>query len=127
MIFWAWLFLWTILIAFFGCVRQGEFAAEEELEEEIVEIEEQEVTSAPPAPKMTEELYIDLTARAALIWDKYKEEAEKAQREVDELYLKAGVTWKEVQEFEAKLTLQERDQLQKKIMEYMQKIIHEYK
>ncbi len=100
-----------------SCQPKGELAyEEEELEPEIIQ-EEVEEAKVPARPKMTEELYIDLTARSALIWDKYKEEPEKAQQEVDDLYLRAGVTWKEYKEFESKLTPQQRDALQKKIMD----------
>lgn len=110
-----------------SCQPKGELSyEEEEFEPQIIQ-EEVEEPKVPAVPKMTEELYIDLTARSALIWDKYKEEPEKAQQEVDNLYLQAGVTWKEYKEFEAKLTPQQREALQKKIMDYMQKIIHEYR
>ncbi len=105
---------------------EGELSGEEELEPEAMQ-EEVEAGKAPEAPKMTEELYIDLTARSALIWDKYKDEPEKAQQEVDNLYLRAGVTWKDYKDFESKLTPQQRDALQKKIIDYLQKIIHEYR
>jgi hypothetical protein len=121
------IFLIVSLIFLFCCQPKGELISEEEeLEPQAVQ-EETEETKTPPAPRMTEELYIDLTARSALIWDKYKDEPEKAQQEVDNLYLRAGVTWKEYKEFEAKLTPQQRDALQKKILDYMQKIIHEYR
>jgi len=121
------IFLAISLIFLFCCQPKGELTSEEEeLEPQAVQ-EETDETKTPPAPRMTEELYIDLTARSALIWDKYKDEPEKAQQEVDNLYLKAGVTWKEYKEFEAKLTSQQRDALQKKILDYMQKIIHEYR
>ncbi|MCX7974935.1 MAG: hypothetical protein N3B16_10635 [Candidatus Aminicenantes bacterium] len=96
------------------------------MEPQILEEETEEAKSATSL-KMTEELYIDLTARSALIWDKYKDEPEKAQQEVDNLYLKAGVTWKEYKEFEAKLTPQQREALPKKIMDHMQKILPEYR
>jgi len=120
------LILSVIFLVINSCAPKGELPTEEEEMEETIEEEETE----PPAkamPKMTEALYVDLAARSALIWDKYKDESEKAQQEVDNLYFKAGVTWKDYQEFEAKLTPQERDALQKKIMDYMQKIIHEYR
>lgn len=123
------LFISLIIYLFLllSCQPKGELSyEEEEFEPQIIQ-EEVEEPKVPAVPKMTEELYIDLTARSALIWDKYKEEPEKAQQEVDNLYLQAGVTWKEYKEFEAKLTPQQREALQKKIMDYMQKIIHEYR
>jgi len=116
----------VIFLAINSCRPKGEFLAEEEQLEETIEEEETE-PPAKPTPKMTEDLYIDLTARSALLWDKYKDEPEKAQQEVDNLYFKAGVSWKDYKEFESKLAPQEREALQKKIMEYMQKIIHEYR
>lgn len=126
-LFLLFIFLTISLLFLLSCQPKGELAyEEEELEPEIIQ-EEVEEAKVPARPKMTEELYIDLTARSALIWDKYKEEPEKAQQEVDDLYLRAGVTWKEYKEFESKLTPQQRDALQKKIMDYMQKIIHEYR
>jgi len=121
------IFLAIFLIFLFCCQPKGELISEEEeLEPQAIQEETEEI-KAPPAPRMTEELYIDLTARSALIWDKYRDEPEKAQQEVDDLYFRAGVTWKEYKEFEAKLTPQQRDALQKKILDYMQKIIHEYR
>ena len=121
------IFLAVSLIFLLCCQPKGELISEEEeLEPQAIQEETEEI-KAPPAPRMTEELYIDLTARSALIWDKYRDEPEKAQQEVDDLYFRAGVTWKEYKEFEAKLTPQQRDALQKKILDYMQKIIHEYR
>lgn len=109
------------------CGPKGKMISEEEeIEPQIIEEVTEEV-QAPASPKITEEIYIDLTARSALIWDKYKDDPERAQQEVDDLYLKAGVTWKEYKEFEAKLTPFQREALQKKIMDYMQKILHEYR
>jgi len=116
------IFLAVSLIFLLCCQPKGELISEEEeLELQAIQEEIEEI-KAPPAPRMTEELYIDLTARSALIWDKYRDEPEKAQQEVDDLYFRAGVTWKEYKEFEAKLTPQQRDALQKKILDYMQKI-----
>lgn len=114
-------------ILFTACSPKEEMISEEEAIEPQVAEEATEEVQTTILPKMTEEIYIDLTARSALIWDKYKDEPEKAQQEVDNLYLRAGVTWKEYKEFEAKLTPQQREALQKKIMDYMQKILHEYR
>jgi hypothetical protein len=81
----------------------------------------------PPPPKMNDEVYIDIRARQALIYEKFKDEPGLAQQAVDQLFEKHLVTQQEFKDFEAKQTREHRADLEKKVMEYMQKIMGEYR
>jgi hypothetical protein len=81
----------------------------------------------PPPPKMNDEVYIDIRARQALIYDKYKDDLDLAQQAVDQVYEKHLVTLQELKDFEAKQTREHRADLEKKVMDYMQKIMGEYR
>lgn len=81
----------------------------------------------PPPPKMNDEVYIDIRARQALIYDKYKDDLDLAQQTVDQVFEKHLVTQQEFKDFEAKQTREHRADLEKKVMEFMQKIMGEYR
>jgi len=81
----------------------------------------------PPPPKMNDEVYIDIRARQALIYDKYKDDLDLAQQIVDQVFEKHLVTQQEFKDFEAKQTREHRADLEKKVMDYMQKIMGEYR
>jgi hypothetical protein len=113
--------------------KQGETPEEAEqarLEaEQAVEAAAAEAASkpVPPPPKMNDEVYIDIRARQALIYDKYKDDLDLAQLNVDQVYEKHLVTLQELRDFEAKQTREHRADLEKKVMDYMQKILSEYR
>jgi hypothetical protein len=81
----------------------------------------------PAPPKVTEETYIEITARTALIWEKYKDDAPLAEKTVEALYVKLGITPDDFKAYQAKLTPQKTTDLQKKVQEFMQKILNEYR
>jgi len=116
-----------------GCKnKSSETALDAELaglEEEVTAEETaKEATQKPaPAPKMNDDIYVEITARSALILDKYKDDMDQAQKEVDTLYEKFGVTFNEYKAFQAKLTPQHSSELQRKIVDFMQKVAQEYK
>jgi type II secretory pathway component PulM len=113
--------------------KQGETPEEAEqarLEaEQAVEAAAAEAAAkpVPPPPKMNDEVYIDIRARQALIYDKYKDDIDLAQQVVDQVYEKHLVTLQEFRDFEAKQTPEHRAALEKKVMDYMQKILGEYR
>jgi glutamate/tyrosine decarboxylase-like PLP-dependent enzyme len=81
----------------------------------------------PPPPKMNDEVYIDIRARQALIDDKYKDDPALAQQSLDQVFEKHLVTLQEFRDFEAKQTPEHRAALEKKVMEFMQRILGEYR
>ena len=81
----------------------------------------------PPPPKMNDDVYLDIRARQALIYDKYKDDLDLAQQTVDQVFEKHSVTLQEFKDFEAKQTREHRADLEKKVMDYMQKIMDEYR
>jgi hypothetical protein len=124
-----------LLFASPGCKKSGETAARSdevaqlEAEQQAAEQAAAEAAAKPAAPvsRMNDDLYIEITARSALIQDKYKENLDQAQKEVDALYDKFGVTIKEYDDFRAKQTPKHRGELEKKVVDFMQKVASEYK
>jgi type II secretory pathway component PulM len=104
--------------------EQARLEAEQAVEAAAVEAASKPV---PPPPKMNDEVYIDIRARQALIYDKYKDDLDLAQLNVDQVYEKHLVTLQELRDFEAKQTREHRADLEKKVMDYMQKILKEYR
>jgi hypothetical protein len=101
-------------------------ALEEEQAEEEAAAAYAAQKPAPP-PKMTEDIYVEITARSVLIRDKYKDDMALAEKEVEAVYEKFGVTFSEYKDFERKLTPQNLSALQTKINDFIQKIVNEYK
>jgi len=81
----------------------------------------------PPASKMNDDVYVEIRARMALIFEKYKDDLPQAEQNVGELYEKFLVTQEEFKAFEAKQPLDKRADLEKKVMIFMQKILNEYR
>lgn len=83
--------------------------------------------AAPPPPKINDDVYAEIRARSSLLLDKYKDDAAMAQKELDALYEKFQVTPEEFKAFEAKQTPQHRGELERKVMDFIQKFVHEYR
>jgi hypothetical protein len=81
----------------------------------------------PPASRMSEDVYVEIRARTALIFEKYKDDMVLAEQTVGELYEKFLVTQQEFKTWEAKQTMEKRSALEKKVMDFMQKILGEYR
>ena len=81
----------------------------------------------PPASRMSEDVYVEIRARTALIFEKYKDDMVQAEQTVGELYEKHLVTQQEFKDWEAKQTMEKRSALEKKVMDFMQKILGEYR
>ena len=124
-----------ILIAAPGCKKSSDTPTEEDLEKARLDAEQAAEEAAAkaaeekplPPPKMNEDVYVEITARSVLIRDKYKDDAEQAEKEVEAVYEKFGVTFKEYKDFQDKLTPQRLGELQRKINDFIQKIVNEYR
>jgi hypothetical protein len=101
-------------------------AIEEEVQEEAA-AEEAAPKPAAPAPKIDDNKYVEFTARSALIHEKYAEDPAAAEKEIEALYDKFGFVFNDYKEFQAKLTPAKSAELQKRVQEFMQKILHEYR
>jgi hypothetical protein len=119
----------TFCLVLPGCKQQSQTAdALDEIEAaNKPQPEPPEPAPKPAPPKVTEETYIEITARTALIWEKYKDDAPSAEKTVEALYEKLGITHEDYKAYQAKLTPQIATDLQKKVQEFMQKILGEYR
>jgi hypothetical protein len=104
---------------------QNTETSEEAVEEE--QTAEAAEKPAEPKPRMNEDIYVEITARSALIWEKYKDEPSQAEKEVEALCEKFGLTFKEYKEYQSNLTPQKSADLQKRIQGFIQKVAHEYR
>jgi hypothetical protein len=127
---------WAVLILLNapGCKTSSDKPTLDELEQSRLEAEQaaEEAAKAaeqkpPPPPKMNEDVYVEITARSVLIRDKYKDDSTQAEKEVEAVYEKFGVMFKEYKDFQDKLTPQRLGELQRKINDFIQKIINEYR
>ena len=120
-----------------GCKKKEAAPTLEELEAAKLEGEQaaEEAAAAAeaaaklklPTPKINEDVYVEITARSALIREKYKDDMPQAEKEVEAIYEKFELTFTEYKEFEKKLTPQRLGELQRKISDFMQKILNEYR
>jgi len=90
------------------------------------EVQEETRPVPPPIPKITEEIYVDITARAALIFDKYKEDLDEAHRQMDLVYQKSGISFQDYDRYRRSLTSDNKRRLEKLVQERIQKIYKEY-
>jgi len=104
---------------------------EELLAADQAEAEEEEAAKAAAAkvvpPKVNEEIYIEMRARSVLIRQKYIEEFETGEKEVEALLDKNNLTFSDMKEFETRVGQAVLDQLERKIQEKMQKLLDEYR
>ncbi|NPV83175.1 MAG: hypothetical protein HPY46_06310 [Candidatus Aminicenantes bacterium] len=91
-----------------------------------VEPQEETKPAPPPAPKITEDIYVDITARAALIFDRYKEDLDEAHRQMDLVYQKYGITFTDYDRYRRNLTTDQKRRLEKLVQEQIQKVYKEY-
>jgi hypothetical protein len=96
--------------------------------DEAAAAEEEAAKPAPkPAPKMTDAFYIEISARSVLIHEKFKDEPEKIEPEMERVYEKLGVTLAEYDEFKKALTPEKADELTRKVQDKIQALEREYK
>jgi len=120
-----------------ACKKKEEAPTLEELEQAKLEAEqaaeeaaaaaEAEAKLKPPPPKINDDIYVEITARAVLTREKYKDDMPQAEKEVEAVYEKFGLTFAEYKEFEKTLTPKKQGELQRKVNDFMQKILHEYR
>jgi hypothetical protein len=128
--YWVLVFILVIPLVFLclsGCSKKSGTDEEAGQEAEQPTEETAEPTAKPPEPRMNEDVYVQIKARSALIYEKYKEEPEQAQKEIEALYAKFGVTNEEYKTFVSKLSPLRIGELEKKVMDYMQKVAPEYR
>jgi len=118
-----------------GCKKPSGQATLDELEQEQLQAEQQaeeeaakqaETKPAPP-PRMNDDVYVEITARSALIRDKYKDDPNQAEKEIEIVFEKFGVTFRDYKTFQDKLDPQESAELAKKISDFMTRIANEYR
>ena len=111
--------------------QASEPTEEELLAAEQAEAEEEEAAKAAAAkvvpPKVNEEIYIEMRARSVLIRQKYIEDFETGEKEVEALLDKNHLTFADIKEFETRVGQTVLDQLERKIQEKMQKLLEEYR
>jgi hypothetical protein len=96
--------------------------------DEAAASEEEAAKPAPkPAPKMTDALYVEISARSVLIHEKFKDEPEKIEPEMEKVYEKLEVTAAEFEEFKKALTPEKADELTRKVQDKIQALEREYK
>jgi hypothetical protein len=105
-------------------LEQEQAEAEKQAEEEAAK---QTETKPPPPPRMNDDVYVEITARSALIRDKYKDDPNEAEKEIEAFYEKFGVTFKDYKAFQDKLGPQESAALAKKISDFITRIAQEYR
>ena len=90
---------------------------------------EEEANKPPPKPepKMNDVLYVEITARIVLIHEKYKDEPDKIEPEMEKVYEKLGVTSAEYQEFKKALTPEKDGRAGRKVQDKIQTLEREYK
>ena len=91
-----------------------------------------EAAKAPVAkvePKMNDTLYIEISARFVLIHEKFKDEPERIEPEMDKVCEKLMVTRAEFDEFKKALaaTPEREGELSRKVQDKMQALEREYK
>ena len=90
------------------------------------EVQEETRPVAASVPKISEEIYVDITARAAVIFDKYKEDLDEAHRQMDLVYQKYGITFQDYDRYRRSLTSDNKRRLEKLIQERIQKVHKDY-
>jgi len=99
----------------------------EDAAEEAAAAAEAEAKLKPAPPKINDDIYVEITARSVLVREKYKDDMPQAEKEVEAVYEKFRLTFAEYKEFEKTLTPQQLGELQRKINDFMQKILNEYR
>ena len=105
-------------------LEQAKVEAEDAAEEAAAEAE---AKLKPAPPKINDDTYVEITARSVLVREKYKDDMPQAEKEVEAVYEKFRLTFAEYKEFEKTLTPQRLGELQRKINDFMQKILNEYR
>jgi len=80
----------------------------------------------PKGPVITEEMYVEITARAALIFDKYRDDLDEAHRQMEQVYQKFKITFSDYDRYRRSLPPEKKRQLEKQVQEFIQKIYKEY-
>ncbi len=91
-------------------------AAEEETAEE-------EKPAPKPEPKVTDDLYVEIMARAIIIRDESPDDPDQAEAEIEKLYEQYRVTAADVRAFGQALAPPRSSEIQRKIQEKLQVLL----
>jgi hypothetical protein len=125
-----------IAVVALGLVLSGPACKKIKQASDALEVEEPTAEAAPepaeakpaaPQPKITEPIYIEIMARTALIWEKYKDAPPEAEKAVEAVYEKFNIVHSEFRDYQQKLAPDKAAALQKNIQEFIQKIASEYR
>jgi len=92
-----------------------------------VEPELVEAKPAAPQPKITEPIYVEIMARSALIWEKFKDAPSDAEKAVEAVYEKFNIVHTEFRDYQQKIPPAKAAALQKSVQELIQKLAREYR
>ena len=96
--------------------------------DEAAAAEEEANKPAPkPEPKMNDVLYVEITARQVLLQEKYKDDPETVDLEMEKVFEKFAVSQTEYQEFKKALKPDKEGELTRKVQDRMQSLEREYK
>ncbi len=80
-----------------------------------------------PEPKVSEAMYVEISARSVLLREKYAETPDRAEEEIDKLCETLGVTMTDYKEYAKTLVPPKTYELQKKIQAKIQVLAPEYR
>ena len=112
--------------AFAACKKIEDRASAEALSEETAtegETAEEEKPAVKPEPKVTDDLYVEITARSILIREKSTDDPAQAETEIEKLHEHYGVTAADVRAFAQALVPPRSGEIQKKIQEKLQALL----
>lgn len=119
-----WLISCLLVFFLITCARKEN--REQDLYWPQEENQEENKSVSLPLPRITDDIYVDVTARAALIFDKYKEDLDEAHRQMDLVYQKYGITFSDYDRYRRNLTADQKRRLENLVQEQIQKIYKEY-
>ncbi len=115
-----------VAIAFVSCRKTENPSPDEALSEDAAAEEEkaEEEKPAPkPEPKVTDDLYVEITARSIIIRDKSADDPDQAEADIEKLYEQYRVTAADVRAFGQALAPPRSGEIQRKIQEKLQDLL----
>lgn len=128
----------VILLLLFGPACKGggltRSAEEAAAEQEAIEADDraaaEEAAAKPepkPEPKINEAIYVEITARAVLLREKYAETPDQAEEEIDKVCESLGLTMAEYKDYAKALVPPKSYELAKKVQEKIQVLAPQYR
>ncbi len=128
----------ALLLLFLGPACKGgsltrsaeQAAAEQEAIEAADRAAAEEAAAKPepkPEPKVNEAMYVEITARAVLLREKYAETPDQAEEEIEKVCESLGLTWADYREYAKTLTPAQASAMAKKVQEKIQVLAPQYR